>query len=129
MTAETPSSRLFAPVLPILGLATAYFLAGKLSLDLALVHPQASAVWPPTGIALAILLLQGYRLWPGVLLGAFLVNVTIGDPGPDRTLAAACSRRGADGLMGMVDGNESSDLVSWAGGYPRLASRRLPGHL
>ena len=89
MTTETPSARLFSRAAPILGLALAYFLAGKLSLDLALVHPQASAVWPPTGIALAILLLQGYRLWPGVLLGAFLVNVTMGDPGPARTLAAA----------------------------------------
>ncbi len=39
-------------------------------------HPSASAVWPPTGIALAALLLWGLRLWPGVAIGAFLVNVT-----------------------------------------------------
>src|SRR5690606_21343919 len=29
-----------------------------------------------------------YGLWPGVLIGAFLVNVTAGDPGPAQTLAA-----------------------------------------
>jgi diguanylate cyclase (GGDEF)-like protein len=33
-------------------------------------------VWPPTGIALAALLILGYEVWPGVLLGAFLVNIT-----------------------------------------------------
>ena len=53
-----------------------YFLAGKFGLSLAIVHPSASAIWPPSGIALAALLLWGYRLWPGVFLGAFLVNIT-----------------------------------------------------
>lgn len=43
---------------------------------LAFVHASATAVWPPTGIALAAILLLGYRVWPGVLLGAFLANVT-----------------------------------------------------
>src|SRR5579864_6689469 len=62
-------------------LALAYFVAAKLGLQLALVNKYATAVWPPTGIALAVLLLRGYRLWPGVLIGAFLANVTTGDPG------------------------------------------------
>ena len=53
-----------------------YFVAGKLGLRLAFVHPSASAVWPPSGIALAALLIFGYRAWPGILLGAFLVNLT-----------------------------------------------------
>src|SRR5436190_2242495 len=35
-----------------------------------------SAVCAPTGIALAPLLLLGFRVWPGTLLGAFLVNLT-----------------------------------------------------
>ena len=39
-------------------------------------NPSASAVWPPTGIALAATLLLGYRIWPAILLGAFLVNIT-----------------------------------------------------
>jgi len=60
-------------------LALAYFVAAKLGLSLALVNKYATAVWPPTGIALAVLLLRGYRLWPGVLIGAFLANVTTGD--------------------------------------------------
>jgi diguanylate cyclase (GGDEF)-like protein len=40
------------------------------------VNPSATAVWPPTGISLAALLVLGYDVWPGVFLGAFLVNVT-----------------------------------------------------
>lgn len=57
-------------------LAAVYFVAGKLGLMLAFVNPSATAVWPPTGIALAAFLLWGSRIWPGILLGAFLVNVT-----------------------------------------------------
>jgi PAS domain S-box-containing protein len=53
-----------------------YFLAGRLGLSLAYINASTSAVWPPTGIAIAALLLFGRELWPGVALGAFLVNVT-----------------------------------------------------
>lgn len=60
----------------ILILTASYALAGKLGLSLAVVHPSATAVWPPSGIALAALLVLGYRVWPGILLGAFLVNIT-----------------------------------------------------
>ena len=31
-------------------------------------------VWPPSGIALAALLILGNRVWPGIWLGAFLAN-------------------------------------------------------
>lgn len=57
-------------------LATVYFLAGKFGLSLASVNPSSTAVWAPTGIALAAFLLLGYRAWPGIMLGAFLVNAT-----------------------------------------------------
>jgi signal transduction histidine kinase len=62
--------------LALVGLAAAYVLAGKLGLSLALIHPSATAVWPPTGISLAALLAFGFRLWPAVFAGAFLVNLT-----------------------------------------------------
>jgi signal transduction histidine kinase/ActR/RegA family two-component response regulator len=65
------------PALPAIGALTLiYFVAGKLALKLALVNASASAVWPPAGIALAALLILGYRLWPAIFVGAFLVNVT-----------------------------------------------------
>ncbi len=63
-------------VAALLTLAVVYFVAGKLSLSLASVHASASAVWPPTGIALAALLVLGRSLWPAILAGAFLVNLT-----------------------------------------------------
>jgi signal transduction histidine kinase/integral membrane sensor domain MASE1/ActR/RegA family two-component response regulator len=66
----------FRTLTEILALAAVYFCAGKLGLSLAYIHESASAVWPPTGIALAALLLWGYKLWPGIFLGAFLVNIT-----------------------------------------------------
>ena len=57
-------------------LAGVYFAAGKLGLRLAFEHASATAVWPPTGIALAAMLLFGYRMWPAIFVGAFLVNAT-----------------------------------------------------
>src|SRR5215831_18915085 len=56
-------------------LAAVYFGCGAFGLSLALVNKSATVVWPPSGIALAALLLGGTRLWPGVFAGAFLVNI------------------------------------------------------
>ena len=69
-------TRRFETVAAALALAGIYFCAGKFGLSLAFLNPSASVVWPPAGLALAALLLWGYRLWPGVLIGAFLVNIT-----------------------------------------------------
>jgi diguanylate cyclase (GGDEF)-like protein len=63
-------------LLTIGGLAVVYFLAGKLGLSMAFLHPSSTAVWPPTGITIAALIIFGYRVWPGVFLGAFFVNIT-----------------------------------------------------
>src|SRR6266513_1108861 len=65
------------PGLPVIGILTAvYFIAGKFGLMLASLHASASPVWPAAGIALATLLVLGYRAWPAIFVGAFLVNVT-----------------------------------------------------
>ena len=69
-------------------LVVVYVVAGKLSLRLAFVHPSATAVWPPTGIALAALLILGRWAWPAVLAGSFLVNATTAG-GPVVSLAIA----------------------------------------
>src|SRR5262249_13442520 len=65
----------------LVALTGVYFVAGKIGLSLAFVHASATAVWPPTGIALAALLLYGYSAWPAVFLGAFPVNVTTAGAG------------------------------------------------
>ena len=62
--------------LSVLLLAGAYFVAARVGLSLASVHTNVSPVWPPTGIAIAAVLLLGYRVWPGILLGALLANIS-----------------------------------------------------
>lgn len=61
----------------ILLLTAVYFVAAKFSLLLAIPPGYATAVWPPSGIALAAMLLFGRQVWPGVWLGATLVNLTV----------------------------------------------------
>src|ERR1700745_3334475 len=62
---------------PVTGLLTAvYFIADKVVLRLAALHASASPVWPAAGLALAALLVIGYRAWPAIFVGAFLVNAT-----------------------------------------------------
>lgn len=67
-------------------LALVYLGLGVLGLELAVVHGSVTLVWPPTGLAIAALLLGGPRLWPGVALGALATNLLAGDASP---LAAA----------------------------------------
>ena len=69
----TPGSRTLPRLAAITGV---YFVAGRLGLSFALINANASAIWPPTGIAVASLLLYGVRYWPAVFVGAFLVNLT-----------------------------------------------------
>jgi signal transduction histidine kinase/ActR/RegA family two-component response regulator len=60
----------------IIGLTLVYYLAGRAGLHFfGLLHPSASAIWIPTGIAIASLLIFGYRVWPAVFAGAFLANL------------------------------------------------------
>jgi diguanylate cyclase (GGDEF)-like protein len=55
----------------LLVLAAAYFAAANFALS-----AGATAVWPASGIALACMLLFGYRVWPGIWLGAALAGIT-----------------------------------------------------
>src|SRR5438093_11941774 len=67
-------------VAKVAGIAAVYYGAAKLGLTLAFAAPSVTAIWPPTGIALAAVLLWGYRVWPGVALGALLANSWTGVP-------------------------------------------------
>ena len=79
ITAASRSGRLAASGWALV-LAIVYFASAKLGLNLAFSTPSVTAIWPPTGIALAALVLWGRGLWPGILLGAFLANVTTDVP-------------------------------------------------
>jgi signal transduction histidine kinase/integral membrane sensor domain MASE1 len=91
----------------LLALAAMYVVAGRLGLQLDAVAGFAALVWAPTGIALAALLIRGYRLWPGIAIGAFVANVLSGAPVPV--------------AIGITLGNT---LEAFAAAY---ALRRIPG--
>jgi signal transduction histidine kinase len=53
--------------------ACAYYLAGRLGLELGYLDGAVTAVWPPAGLGLAVLFLYGVRLWPGIVIGDLLL--------------------------------------------------------
>lgn len=61
-------------------LTLAYFASGWLGLQIPYSGAHITLVWLPTGIAVAALFRWGRGVWPGVYLGAFLVNLVIGSP-------------------------------------------------
>lgn len=60
--------------LQIFGLFAIYFIVAKISKTVGQTEHVANLIWPPAGIALATLLLYGYRLWPGVFLGGLMLE-------------------------------------------------------
>src|SRR2546430_6776398 len=77
--------RLRYPTL-LVAVAIGYLGAAKLGLLAAVAQKVVSSAWPPSGVALAALLLLGLRYWPGIAMGAFLLNWTASVPvaGADR---------------------------------------------
>ena len=66
-------------ILPRIGLnlivAIVYFAGAELGLSLAALHSNVTPVWPPTGIAIASLLIFGRQVWPGIFIGALAANL------------------------------------------------------
>jgi len=91
-------SRLLRRLGLVLALAAVYAVAGTLGLRLAFLHPSVSVVWPATGIALAAFLLFGYGVWPAILAGAFLVNLTTS--GSAATAALIALGNTLEGVLG-----------------------------
>jgi PAS domain S-box-containing protein len=60
-------------------LAALYLVAARFGLAFGVVE-QVTAIWPPSGLALAALFLGGSALWPGVWLGAFAANLLADEP-------------------------------------------------
>ena len=57
-------------------LAALYFLTAKLSLRFASINPSATPIWPPTGLAVGLMLVRGWRIWPAILVGAVAANLS-----------------------------------------------------
>ena len=64
----------------LVGVAAGYFVLAQLGFRNASIHPVVASVWPPAGLALALLVLFGERIWPGIFLGVLLANVAQGLP-------------------------------------------------
>lgn len=64
-----------ATAVKLSALAAAYFGLAKAGLALASIHPSASPIWAPSGLALAAMLLWGWGMWPSIAVGAFLANL------------------------------------------------------
>ena len=68
--------RLAVTAAELVAIAVLYFVMAKFSLALASIHPNATPIWPPTGFALAVVLLFGYRVWPAIFVAALVTNDT-----------------------------------------------------
>ena len=60
----------------LVAIGVIYFALAKGGLALAFIHPSATPIWPPTGVALAAVLLWGYRTWPAIFTAAVIANAT-----------------------------------------------------
>jgi integral membrane sensor domain MASE1 len=105
-------------------LAGAYFAAGSLGQVLAISPGNVTVVWPASGIALAVILLGGGRLWPGIWLGAFLVNVrTLFDPTLAPSLTASLAVGAAIATGSTVQALAGGRLVARLAGGSRFLDR------
>ncbi len=57
-----------------------YLITGYVGLNLQSTNTFATLIWPPSGIAFAAFIVYGYRVWPGILVAAFLLNTALGAP-------------------------------------------------
>lgn len=87
-------------MLLLAALALSYAVTGRLSVLLAIPPGYATAIFPPAGIALVMLLLFGRNLAPGVFLGSFILNLWIGhDSGTDVVTGLPIAIGAATGAM------------------------------
>jgi len=99
----------------LLVIGAAYFVLAKAGLLLASIHPSATPVWPPAGLALAAILLRGPRVWPAIFAGSLIANATnhIANASLEGQLLAS---------LGIAVGNTLEAVVSgylitmWSGG-------------
>src|SRR3984957_12614902 len=64
--------------LELIAIAASYFAVAELDLLLPSINPTATPLWPPTGLALALILLRGYRIWPAIVVGGFFSTAVDG---------------------------------------------------
>src|SRR5919109_27600 len=107
-----------------LTIAAAYGIAGRLSLLLAIPPGYATALWPPSGIALAAVLMGGARLCPGIWLGSFVANMgTAFHAANPATLLAAAVIPTNIGVGAVVQALVGASLVRRCLGFPHAPTQ------
>ncbi len=89
MIAKVITNRKLTTFTRMVILIALYFLGGLVGKQTTFLSGSVALVWPPAGIALAAILLFGYRFWPGVALGAVLFSFMNGTPFGFFTLGTA----------------------------------------
>ncbi|MFG2932942.1 MASE1 domain-containing protein [Streptomyces achromogenes] len=84
----------------VVAVAACYYAAARLGLlrELTVEGAVVTPIWPPTGVAVAALLIFGLRCWPGVTLGAFLAVLSLTTPGVE--------------VLGVLFGNTAAPLCA-----------------
>jgi len=90
----------------VAGFAAAYYVVARFGLTWATVEESVTAIWPPSGLSLAVLLLFGRRLWPGIFLGALFANLD--------TSATSVSA-GAIAVGNTLEALAGAALLGWSG--------------
>jgi CHASE1-domain containing sensor protein len=116
-------TRLYS-VMPALIVAAAYAVAGWLGLWLAIPPGYATAIWPASGIALAGVLMGGARVWPGIWLGSFVVNIgTALDTSNASALLASAAIPTSIGVGATLQALLGAALVRRYVGFPSALTR------
>jgi hypothetical protein len=149
--------RLLSPDVPklvftILAVAAVYYAAARIGLVLAFEQTNASPVWPPAGIAVALVALLGQHIWPGIFLGALLANYVVfvesASTAPSSTVPESAWPvwRASSGATAGTTGRQAKSLkvpvstlpsamMGTAGkqppqrGHPLVSRKRFPGYL
>jgi integral membrane sensor domain MASE1 len=123
MTADG-KSRLKALPSKIFVLAAVYFIVGMLTLAANIPLVIDTVVWLPAGISLTAILVWGYRVWPGIMLGAFAAQAAVhldltsgGTPFMTLVISALI------GLGAVLQGFVGAYLILRFGGFPRSLNR------
>jgi len=103
-------------VVQLVAVGVGYYLLDLAAAKVVVAHPAAVALWPPTGLAFAAVMLGGYRLLPAIFVAGFLTHAVPFGPSYAAAAIAAGNTLEAFVLGSLVDG--------WAEGRTTFATTR-----
>jgi signal transduction histidine kinase len=103
-------------VVQLVAVGVVYFALDVAAVKVVVAHPNAMALWPPTGVAFAAVMLGGYRMLPAIFVAAFLTHAVPFGPSYAAAVIAAGNTLEAFALSSLVDG--------WAEGRTTFATTR-----